>query len=294
MRYAVADTGSNTIRLAVYDYQNGNLTQLYNEAIFANLAGHIENNRLTKTGIAVATDAILAHKEKAAEFGANLHVFATAAIRNAENTEEICSLLKQQTGISVDLISGEDEALLSFCGARSDFPVEQGVMADVGGGSSEVILFEQNSPVAFHSVPWGGLKAFKDFIREGLPSSEQVKTIRSAITDTLKTQPKFLDKRTETLCIVGGSVRAAQTLSNAFLGEELRTLSAIDRMLDSMLKNPSSAWEEVQRLTPKRAVTIAPALAIYSAIGHFFGAEKILFSDMGIKEGYVLSRLIQK
>ena len=138
MTYAVVDTGSNTIRLAVYDDQDGKLTQLYNEAIFANLAGYIENNRLTKTGIAVAADAILAHKKKAAEFGAQLHVFATAAIRNAENTEEICSFLQQQTGIPIDVISGEDEALLSFYGACADFPVEHGVMADVGGGSSEV------------------------------------------------------------------------------------------------------------------------------------------------------------
>lgn len=294
MRYAVADTGSNTIRLAVYDYQDGTLTQLCNEAVFANLAGHIEHNRLTETGIAVAAEAILAHKKKAAEFGASLHVFATAAIRNAENASEICTELKKRTDIPVDIISGEDEALLSFCGACADFPVEHGVMADVGGGSSEVILFQNNNAIACHSVPWGGLKAFKDFVGEGLPTAEQVNTIQAAITDMLKSKPEFLGKRTDTLCIVGGSVRAAQTLSNALLGEETLSLSAIDRMLNIMTEHADFAWEKIQRLTPKRALTIAPALAIYSAIGHFFGAENMLLSDMGIKEGYVLLRLIKE
>ena len=292
MRYAVADTGSNTIRLAVYDYENGVLHPLYNEAIFANLAGHIQHNRLTEEGISVAADAILTHKAKAEEFGCPLHVFATAAIRNAENCTDILRVLKARTGIDVDLISGTDEALLSFRGACPDFPVEKGVMTDVGGGSSEVILFENDTPKAFHSVPWGGLKAFCDFVGEGLPDKEQVEDIRCAITRVLEQQSEFSAQTAETLCIVGGSVRAATTLAKAFFGKDTLTLSLVDRMLDAITEDPAVSWALIQMHAPKRATTIAPALAIYSAVGHFFGAEHMLLSDNGIKEGYVLDRLL--
>lgn len=292
MRYAVADTGSNTIRLAVYDYENGTLNQLYNEAIFANLASHIQNNRLTESGIQAATDAILTHKAKAAEYDCELHVFATAAIRNAENCTEICEELKKRTGIAVDLISGDDEALLSFCGASLDFPVENGVMADVGGGSSEVILFHGDAPEAFYSVPWGGLKAFCDFVGEGLPDQSEVDTIKEAITKVLKEQPLFAGKQADTLCIVGGSVRAATKLAKAFFGKETLNLTLVDKLLQAIVDDPAVSWALINMHAPKRATTIAPALAIYSAVGHYFGAEHMLLSDNGIKEGYVIKRLI--
>ncbi len=292
MKYAVADTGSNTIRLAVYEYENGALTQLYNEAIFANLAGYIENGRLTPAGITIAADAIMVHRKKAEEFGCPLSVFATAAIRNAENCAEILSELNVRTGISVDLISGDDEALLSFCGAKSDFPVEKGVMADVGGGSSEVILFERSTATAFHSVPWGGLRAFRDFVGEGLPDKSQIETIVCTVTDVLKKQAAFSGKQVNSLCIVGGSVRAAQKLAKAFAGAETLTISVVDRMLEFITESPDTAQTLIQLHAPKRATTIAPALAIYSAVGRFFGAEQILLSDKGIKEGYVLEKLV--
>ena len=292
MRYAVADTGSNTIRLAVYDYENHTLKQLYNEAIFANLAGHILNNRLSQSGILAAENAIMTHKAKAAEWGCPLHVFATAAIRNSENCEEICAELEKKTGIAVDLISGEEEALMSFCGAKCDFPVEEGVMVDVGGGSSEVVLFRGETPVAFDSVPWGGLKAFCDFVSQELPSREEIKTIQHAVTNILRSQPAFSGQHADTLCIVGGSIRAATSLANAFFGEESLSLSLVDKLLDVIGSNPDLCRTRIRALAPKRATTIAPALAIYSAVGHYFGAENILFSQNGIKEGYVIKRLI--
>lgn len=292
MRYAVADTGSNTIRLAIYDYENGKLTQLYNEAIFANLAGYIADNMLTAEGIDRAADAILTHKKVAEQYGCTLHVFATAAIRNAGNTEEICDAIRQKTGCEVDLVSGEDEALLSFRGARCDFPVEQGVMTDVGGGSSEVIWFVGNDAKAFHSVPWGGLKAFKDFVGEGLPDEAKMQTIIHNITEALEAEKAFENVKTESLCVVGGSVRAAKKLAEALLGETEITLSVVDALLDCIKSDPVVSRAVICKIAPKRADTITPALCIYAAIGHYFGAEKVYFSDNGIKEGYVLQNLI--
>ncbi len=292
MKYAVADTGSNTIRLAIYTYENGKLTQIYNEAVFANLAGYITDNTLTAEGIDRAVDAILTHKNTAEQYGCSLHVFATAAIRNAKNAEEICNEIRERTGITVDLVSGEEEALLSFHGARSDFPVEQGVMTDVGGGSSEVIWFSGFDAKAFHSVPWGGLKAFKDFVGEGLPDKAQMQAIIRSITEVLEQEKAFDSVKTENLCVVGGSVRAAKKLAEAMLGEREITLSVVDRLLTYIQNDPVVSRAMICKTAPKRADTIAPALCIYAAIGHYFGAEKVYFSDNGIKEGYVLQKLI--
>ena len=87
-------------------------------------------------------------------------------------------------------------------------------------------------------------------------------------------------------------MRASKKLAAALLGEHELTVAAIHRMLEQIINNPEDAQTVIHKTIPKRAQTIAPALAIYSAVGSYFGAENIFVSDKGIKEGYILSRLI--
>lgn len=291
MNYAVVDTGSNTIRMSVYKYENENLSELYTEAVFANLAGHIIDNRLSDDGIDVCCEAILHHRSKAKEFDAKFYVFATAAIRNAQNCEKIVEKVKEKTGINLEILSGLDEGELSFLGAVSDFPVTSGVMADVGGGSSEVILFSDGKPVAIQSVPIGSLKAYKTFVAGEMPTVEEVQMIKDEITKYLNSNEKFKNVSAESLCLVGGGVRAAKKLSELFLGREDLDVDSVKHMLALFVARPDT-MEILERTTPKRKLTITPGLAIYSAIGEYFGANKIYLSDKGIKEGYAFKYLI--
>ena len=291
MNYAVVDTGSNTIRMSVYQWENGNMSELYTEAVFANLAGHIEQNRLTDEGIDVCCEAILYHQKKATEFDAKFCVFATAAIRNADNCTEIVNKVKEKTGIDLEVLSGADEGELSFLGAVCDFPVSDGVMADVGGGSSEVILFKEGKIVSVQSVPIGSLKAYKNFVQGEIPTKEEAENIKEEITKHLDKNSDFKGIKANSLCLVGGGVRAAYKLCRTVLGTEVLSAKAVDTMLDAFCDDENSLLL-FEKLVPKRKLTITPGLAIYSAIGGYFGADKIYISDKGIKEGYVLKYLI--
>ena len=292
MKYAVVDTGSNTIRLSIYEHDGEKLTQLYNEAIFANLAGYIENGTLNASGIDAAIDALKQHKKIAKAYDCIPHVFATAAIRNAKNTEEICAEIEKHTHLPVDVLTGEEEATFSFFGACEDFPCANGVMADVGGGSSEIILFSDKKPTAFVSVPWGSLKAFKHFVGEGLPDENGISSIQNVISDALSKTKVFSGAKTKTLCIVGGGVRASKKLAETLLANSTLSVSAINALLDLIKSDPAFAKTVIERVAPKRAATIGPALAIYSAVGAFFDASDVAVSDKGIKEGYVLKKLL--
>ena len=294
MRYAVVDTGSNTIRLSIYECDGTSLTQIYNEAIFANLAGYIEDGALNSAGINAAIQAINQHKTVASDYDCKLNVFATAAIRNAKNSEEICKEIEKGIGLSVDILTGVEEAAFSFFGACEDFPYSDGVMADVGGGSSEIILFSGKEPTASISIPWGSLKAFKHFVGEGLPDSASIENIKNTIFDALSERKDFCNIKKETLCIVGGGVRASKNLAKVLLGKTTLSVPTIDALLDILINEPSFAQNVINAVAPKRAHTIGPALAIYSAVGAFFGANNVAVSDKGIKEGYVLKRLLQK
>lgn len=291
MNYAVVDTGSNTIRMSVYQWDAGQLTELYTEAIFANLAGYIEKNSLTDEGIDVCCDALLYHEKKAREFDAPLYVFATAAIRNAANCGEIVKKVKEKTGIDLEILSGTDEAELSFLGAVNDFPVKNGIMADVGGGSSEIILFEDGKPLATQSVPLGSLKAYKNFVKGELPTKSETDAIKEEVLKYIKSNQAFDNVKSDSLCLVGGGVRAARKLSSLVLNCEDLSVNGIDMMLDAFISD-ESYLEVFDKVVPKRKYTICPGLAIYSAIGKHFGADKIYISDKGIKEGYVKKYLV--
>lgn len=291
MRYAVVDTGSNTIRMSVYEYSDGRLSEIFTEAIFANLAGHIVDNCLTDEGIDVCCDALVKHQNTAKSYDADFRAFATAAIRNANNAKEIVKNVKGKTDIDLEILSGEDEGELSFLGAYEDFSVTSGIMADVGGGSSEVIAFNDGKILAVQSIPWGSLKAYKNFVSGVIPTEEEAQKIKEIIKEYLQNNEELRKIKAENLCLVGGGVRAAKKLSKLLLDKENLDVASVKYMLSMFVMRPDTE-KILEQVVPKRKLTITPGLAIYSAIGEFFDADKIYISDKGIKEGYVLKYLI--
>ncbi len=291
MRYAVVDTGSNTIRMSVYECENGKLNVLFTEAVFANLAAHITQNRLTDEGIAICCDAIKKHEKKAKEYDAVFCVFATAAIRNAKNCEEIVKEVKENTNIDLKILSGTDEGELSFLGAYDDFSTDTGIMADVGGGSSEIIAFENGKIKSLLSIPLGSLAAYKRFVSGVIPTPDEIECIQKEIRAHLEKDKNFKNIKSDTLCLVGGGVLAAQKLSQSFLKDRTLTISGANTLMSLFVSHPD-AERLLEGLIPKRKLTITPGLAIYSAVGKYFGAEKIEVSDKGIKEGYVKKYLL--
>lgn len=291
MKYAVVDTGSNTIRMSIYDCSDGSLHENFTEAVFANLAGHIVNNELTDEGISVCCDSIKKHEHIAKEYGAEFHVFATAAIRNAKNCEKIVQKIKELTNIDLKILSGTDEGELSFLGAFGDFSTQSGIMADVGGGSSEIIAFENGQIKSLLSIPLGSLAAYTKFVSGKIPTSDEAENIMNEIKNHLDKNDKLKDIKTDTLCLVGGGVLASQKLSQMFLKSDNLTATGINTLLSLFISHPD-AVSLLENLVPKRKLTITPGLCIYSAICKYFGAQKIEISDKGIKEGYVKKYLL--
>ena len=292
MRYAVVDTGSNTIRMSIYECENNNFNEIFTEAVFANLASYIEDNCLKDDGISVCSEAIIEHNKKAAEYGADeFRVFATAAIRNVKNTDEVVKNVKKNTGVDLEILSGKDEGELSFLGACDDFPIDDGVMADVGGGSSEIIVFRDKKHGEINSVPLGSLSAYKKFVSGDIPTTNELQSIKAEVKGYLDKFTYNFDFKSENLCLVGGGVRAAKELSRVLLNNEDLDVDGINRMIDLLLCG-SETEEVLEKIVPKRKLTIIPSLAIYSAIATYFGAKKIYVSDKGIKEGYLIKYLI--
>ena len=129
MTYGVIDVGSNTIRLCIYEVEDGRIKSLFNNKTTAGLIGYVDGGELTRKGIKKACDVLSAYKEMASHAKIKeLFVFATASLRNISNTDEAIETIYEETGLKVDVLTGYEEATLDFKGAAHTMHLGEGIM----------------------------------------------------------------------------------------------------------------------------------------------------------------------
>lgn len=145
MIYGIIDLGSNTIRLSFYKYENGEIILLLNKKTMAGIAGYVKDGRLSKEGIKIACDVLKQYKEIINNFGLEkVFAFATASLRNISNTDEAVTEIKEITGFTVDIVLGEVEAIYDFIGASKALDIKEGIVFDIGGGSTEILMYKNS------------------------------------------------------------------------------------------------------------------------------------------------------
>ena len=140
----IVDVGSNTIRLSIYQYNDLDFKLLLGKKETAGLAGYVENGRLAPEGIEIAARVLTDFRTLLDNLEIDqLHVFATASLRNISNTDEAVDAIQAAAGVPIQVITGSEEAALSFQGALHGTPKPegQGLLADIGGGSTELVIY---------------------------------------------------------------------------------------------------------------------------------------------------------
>ena len=182
MKYALIDMGSNSVRLTVYDLKKDGFQVLFKEKLMAGLAGYVEHGRLTQDGISCACQSLKEFQNtvELLEIG-GLSVFATASLRNISNTAEAVEQILRATGISVEVLTGEEEAACGFYGAACDIAEDGGLFADIGGASTEMAMFTGRHLQKAVSVPVGSLKLYRDCVKKILPGVGSFRRMDKAI-----------------------------------------------------------------------------------------------------------------
>ena len=157
----IVDLGSNTIRLPIYHWEGQDFRLLLNKKTIAGLAGYVQGGVLSDSGILVACRTLSSYRALLDNFQVSkMHVFATASLRNISNTGEAVETIRDVTGIPVEVLSGDAEAALSFKGAVLPGGVSTGLLADIGGGSFELVSYEDMSITSACSLPVGSLSLY--------------------------------------------------------------------------------------------------------------------------------------
>lgn len=302
MRIGVIDLGSNSIRLVVYFWDGVTISQIQDIKHQAQSIKFVEKSQLSKAGI----DSIVTHLKElmvmARAYGVDeLRIFATASLRNISNSEEAKAEIENCIQHPIDILQGHEESLFGFEGMKKvvSLPLE-GLSVDIGGGSTEITYFKNNTPLFSDSIPVGSLNLYLDHVIDVVPSDFEQVAIRHAIQDHLDRLAYLEGKTIETVIGIGGSARALMKLHQARY--EINT-SIYDMTLSASLvhnyatlnkRNRDSELQLIVKAIPDRLTTIIPGALILDEIMRKLEAQEFILSAYGVREGYLVSRILNQ
>ncbi|MBA3666131.1 MAG: Ppx/GppA family phosphatase [Sphingomonas sp.] len=280
----IIDIGSNSVRFVAYGGAARVPSVLFNEKVMAALGrGVARDGRLDEEAVAKTLQALARFRQLGREIGLKtLHTVATAAVRDAANGREFLKKVAA-LGLRPRLLSGEEEAELSGLGVVSAIPRANGIVADLGGGSLELIGVARGAAGEGISLPLGVL-------RVGLHPDPAA--IAKAIRDGLKGSRLKDAARSHGLYLVGGSFRALALLDMKTLGHPLPIVHhhriADDRLPDLRAILESLGQDELKSLTgisTSRLPTLPAAVTILEAMVEELGPRRTIVSAFGLREG---------
>ncbi|WP_110954539.1 Ppx/GppA phosphatase family protein [Anaerosinus massiliensis] len=305
MVHAIIDIGSNTIRLAIYKIEDEKLTVLLNKKHIAGLAAHMKKGKMTPDGINKACAALMDFKFLLENFHIeNVSAFATAALRNVSNSTEAVAEIVERTGLPIVVLSGSEEATLDFIGATHVMDAEDGLLVDIGGASTELVIYQNSEIVDAISIPIGSLNAYGQYVDSLLPDKTERKAIKEAVLAELEDYIGIEYKAQPIICGVGGTIRAASKINNYLfnLPAENQEIKApnVKKMI-KLLENDedddfisSETLDVLLKTVPDRIETILPGMIILHTITKYFKGELIVVSNFGVREGYLYHNVLKK
>ena len=304
--YAVIDLGSNSVRLVVFEVPNDkkktytckDFRSLINDKVMAGLAAYVEDGVFTPSGVKRAVSVLKGHAKRSKYFQCKrIDVFATAVLRNASNCSEAIDAIERETGLSISLLSARDEAHLGFVGATCDRVIDRGTLIDIGGGSTELTRIEGGKQRDNVSLGQGSLSSYAQFVKDILPTPEEAQEIREAFWKHVEGLPNRSAFCAETFYGIGGSVRAAAKMYAQTHGEGVRPKTLTPQQVRDILNlrrtDASSYAHSALKAAAERIHTLTPGCIILESLLNGFGAVQIEICKYGIREGYLIERMLE-
>lgn len=303
MLHSIIDIGSNTVRLAIYRTVAGKIELLCKKKQTVGLAAYVKDGVMTPEGIERAASVLQDFGDFLAALDLPLTTaFATAALRNAANRKEAVAAIEARTGMAIRVLSGDEEAAFGFIGATHDLAAPTGLIADIGGGSTELVRYEDRAIKAKLSLPIGSLQLAARHVRGLFPTPEEAARIAEDAARAIAAIDDALCRRgtVPLLCGIGGTFKGAKNLYRALYGPAKTPSAFPAAALSEMIPRfaPKNALPEDDlalflKTEPDRLHTLIPGLILAHALSKRLGANTILYSDAGVREGFIYRELLK-
>ena len=299
-RIAVVDLGTNTTRLLVADVAGSELTELERRSEVTRLGQGVDaSGRLDEEAVERVLTAVAGFGELIGGLGGADRVIgvATSAVRDAANREELLGPLRDRHGVDARMISGDDEARLTFVGATHTRPAGEHVLVlDIGGGSTEFVAGTTGEPPAFHvSTRAGSVRQTERHLAGDPPDPDEVASLAEEVMAIIASDvPEDVRRETDRGIAVAGTATSLAAIDQELPhgsrvdGYDL-TLAACERMLAHLATLPLDRRREVTGLHPDRAPTIVAGAVILVEAMRAFGLESMETSETDILHGAALA-----
>ena len=290
-RVGVMDVGSNSVRLVVYDVRGRAMQPRFNEKVLAGLGrGLTSTGGLNKDGVEIAIAALSRFASiTRAQKVESLFAFATAAVRESSDGSAFVERVKKETGVTLRVLSGGDEARFAAEGVLAGTPGVDGVAGDLGGSSLELARLTAGKYEGGSSYPLGPLAL------DGGTGFHEDK-IMAHVKDVLSGAPE-LKKSGDVFFAVGGAWRAIGTLHMELTRAPLHMLQNYEMDAPELLKlltdiiGGKKHAEMIQEVARKRAATIPYAAAVLKNVIELGKFKTVMISSYGVREGIIFDSL---
>lgn len=305
MRLGVLDVGSNTVHLLVVDAQRGgHPTPTHSTKTALRLAEHVRDGRLADEGADALVDAVASAREQALELGCeDLLAFATSAVRDASNSMAVLERVRDETGVDLHVLSGPDEAALTFLAVRRWLGWSAGhlLVLDIGGGSLEMAVGRDEAPVHALSLPLGAGRLTRDWFTGDPPDRRELRDLAEYIHDTIAPAANtLLDAGPPDRSVVTSKTfRSLARLTGAAprsAGPRVRrplTAAGLRQVVAFISRMSAADLAELEGVSGSRShQLVAGALVAHGAMTAL-GLEEVEVCPWALREGIILGRLDQ-
>lgn len=301
-RLAAVDVGTNSVLLLVAERgPDGVVRPVREEAEITRLGRGVDRTTLlSPEGITATLEVLERYAALAREAGARaLVVTATSAARDARNGAEFLDRARERTGAAVEILSGAEEARLSYLAVAQDFAEdagEAGLLAiDVGGGSTEFVHGRGRTVLFRTSLDIGSVRLTERCVRSDPPTPPEQEAVRAAVREALANLPGFpVGVR---VVGVAGTVTSLFALAHGIQPYDASrvhggwlSLEDVEAVRERLCSVPLAVRRTLPGMQPKRADVLPAGALLFETALHHLGTTGARVSDRGLRWGVLLDR----
>ncbi len=302
-RIATIDIGTNTALLLIadLDFASQTLHAIYNHQEIIRLGKGVDKDRrINPEAIERLMNCLSLYRKFIADYGVErVCAVATSAVRDAQNRDEVLQIAKSRCGIDIELLSGDDEAELTFQGAIAGWQnlLEPFLVIDIGGGSTELILGDSHAIREKVSLDVGSVRLTERFFKSQPPSDESFSQAHTFLIDVFSNElSRFISGRESVIGVAGTVVTLAQQAQRLadFDNDKLHgyrlAYSSVQSQLDFFKTHSIDEIINAGVESGRADVITAGTLILWSFM-RIFGAKQITVSTQGLRYGVATREL---
>jgi exopolyphosphatase/guanosine-5'-triphosphate,3'-diphosphate pyrophosphatase len=306
-RLAAVDIGTNSVRLLVADVdgtspRDAKIMPLDRRMRITRLGQGVDGSRaLAPEAIARTTAVLREYRDALAEYGVTrVRATATSAARDATNRDEFFTAAHDALGVTPELLSGEEEAALSFLGATADLDAPAPyLVVDIGGGSTEFVL-GTDAPVGLVSLDMGCVRITEQFIHSDPPAPEELSNAVAVVRDLVAEVPRVIPGALDAATLVGlaGTVTTVAAVEQGLpeydpdkIHHFRLTREAAEDVFRTLATESVEQRKHNPGLEPGRVDVIVGGAAVLVGIFRVLGFDEMLVSEADILDGLVRSQV---